>query len=157
ARRIMPLWAALIVTVLVARIFVFLPPFEAFQALFFIWCVEALADRIPIKPSTLAVIGGALAGAALLGKVNIGLFAVAMGTVTAVSIGRPWWRATAIILAATAVSGLGLWLATGQHLADLGAYAIGVYHIIAGYNAAMGADPTPDRMWIYLALAAIAV
>ena len=46
ARRILPLWAAFIVTLLVARIFVVLPPFEAFQALFFIWCVEALADRI---------------------------------------------------------------------------------------------------------------
>lgn len=155
ARRIMPLWAAFIVTFLVARIFAFLPPFEAFQALFFIWCVEALADRIPVKPSTLAVIGGALGGAALLGKVNIGLFAVAMGTVTAVIIGRPWWRGPAIFLAAIVVSSLALWLVTGQHLGDLGAYATGVYQIIAGYNAAMGADPTPDRTWIYLALAAI--
>ncbi len=155
ARRILPLWAAVIVTFLVARIFAFLPPFEAFQALFFIWCVEALADRIPLRASTLAAIGGVLAGAALLGKVNIGIFAVGMGTVTIAVIGRPWWRSLAVFLGATVATGLGLWLVTGQRLSDLGAYASGVYQVITGYNAAMGADPASNRTWVYLALAAI--
>ena len=72
ARRLLPLWAAFLVTLLVARIFVLLPPFEAFQALIFIWCVEALADRIPLPASALAAIGGVLAGAAVLGKVSVG-------------------------------------------------------------------------------------
>ena len=51
ARRLLPLWAAFLVTLLVARIFVLLPPFEAFQALIFVWCVEALADRIGLPRS----------------------------------------------------------------------------------------------------------
>ena len=92
ARRLFPLWAAFLVTLLVARIFVLLPPFEAFQALIFVWCVEALADRIRLPTLALAAIGGVLAGAAVLGKVNVGIFVVAMVGVTIVTIGRPWGR-----------------------------------------------------------------
>ncbi len=102
ARRLLPLWAAFVVTLLVARIFVLLPPFEAFQALIFIWCVEALADRIPLPTSALAAIGGVLAGAAVLGKVSVGSLrsrwsarrssrsAAGRGARSASSWSRPW-------------------------------------------------------------------
>jgi len=156
SRRLLPLWAAFLVTLLVARIFVLLPPFEAFQALIFIWCVEALADRIRLPTLALAAIGGVLVGATVLGKVNVGIFAVAMVGVTVVTIGRPWWRAIAVYAIATVASGLTFWLATGQHLADLGAYARAVYEVISGYNSAMGADPAETRRWLYLALPAVA-
>ena len=153
ARRILPLWAAALVTLLAARILVALPPFEAFQALFFVWCVEALADRIPWRVTTFAAVAGILAGIALLGKVNIGIFAVAMGTVTSVYIGRPWWRTLAIYLAALGTTGIALWLVAGQHLGDLGPYARGMYEIVSGYNESMGGDPQPKRTWVYLAFA----
>jgi hypothetical protein len=156
ARRLLPLWAAFVVTLLVARIFALLPPFEAFQALIFIWCVEALADRIRLPTLAIAAIGGVLAGAALLGKVNVGIFAVAMVGVTIVTIGRPWGRSIVVYVVATVASGLAFWLATGQHLANLGAYASGVFEVISGYNGAMGADPVETRRWLYLALPAVA-
>lgn len=155
ARRILPLWAALLVTLLVARLFVYLPPFEALQALIFVWCVDALADRALWPTPALAALGGVLAGASMLGKVNVGIFVVVMGAVTIASISRPWWRSLAIYVAVAAATGVGLWLAAGQHLADLGAYSSGVYQIITGYNEAMGGDPEPKRRWIFLALAAV--
>jgi len=157
ARRLFPLWAAFLVTLLVARIFVFLPPFEAFQALIFVWSVEALADRIRMPISTMAAIGGVLAGAAVLGKVSVGIFVVAMVGVTIASISRrPWGRPVVVYVVATVVSGLAFWLATGQHLGDLGAYASGIYEIISGYNSAMGGDFVEKRRWLYLALPAVA-
>ena len=151
-----PLWAAILVTLLAARIFVYLPPFEAFQALVFVWSVEALAERIPLSVPAMAVIGGTLAGAATLGKVNIGIFAVLMGMVTIACISRPWWRGLVIFLVTTAASGIVLFLATGGHPADLVAYASGVYQIISGYNEAMGGDVGPKRTWLFLALPAVA-
>ena len=156
ARRLLPLWAAFVVTLLVARIFVLLPPFEAFQALIFIWCVEALADRIPLPTSALAAIGGVLAGAAVLGKVSVGIFAVAMVGATVVSISRRPWGSVGVFVVATLASGLGFWLATGQQLGDLGAFARGVYEVISGYNSAMGGDFVEKRRWLYLALPAVA-
>ena len=139
-------------------VFAFLPPFEAFQALFFIWCVEALADRIPVKPSTLAVIGGALGSAALLGKVNIGLFAVSdagealKAVIIEHAVVAPGRRSPRRDRRQQSRPVAGDRPAPGQ---GMGAYATGVYQIIAGYNAAMGVDPTPDRTSIFCALAAI--
>ena len=156
ARRILPLWAALIVTLLAARIFVLLPPFEAFQALIFLACVEALAGRIPWPTLVQAALLGVLAGFAGLGKVNVGIFVALMGTVTIISIGRPWWKALALYLASAMAAGLALWLASGQHLGDLVAFASGVYQIIAGYNDSMGGDLPAKRTWIFLVLAAAA-
>jgi hypothetical protein len=156
ARRILPTWAAALVTLLAARTFVYLPPFEAFQILIFVWCVETLAGRIPLPTTTLAVVGGMLAAAGSLGKLNVGIFVVAMGAVTITVIGRPWWRALGVYVAVGAVTGVGLWLATGQQLGDVGAYVTGVYQVISGYNESMGTDPQPERAWIFLALAVAA-
>ena len=152
ASRILPFWAAALITLLVARIFVLLPPFEASLALACVWYVLALADRIPLPPPAFAAISGVMAGASMLGKVNVGIFFVALGLVTVAIVGRPLWRSLGAYTAATAATVLILWLATGQHVADLGAYASGVYQIIAGYNDAMGGDVEPKRTWIYLAL-----
>ena len=76
--------------------------------------------------------------------------------VTIITIGRPWGRSVGVYVVATVASGLAFWLATGQHLADLGAYASGVFEVIAGYNAAMGGDPAETRRWLYLALPGVA-
>jgi len=157
AKRILPLWAAAVVTLFVARIFVALPPFEASEALLFLWCVETLADRMPWSPTTLAMMGGALAGAALLGKINIGIVSVAVGAVTIAFVGRPWWRPLVVYLAAAVASASAFWLATGQHFGDLGAYMSGAYQIIAGYNDSMGGDVQAKRMWVFPALAGVVV
>jgi hypothetical protein len=156
ARRALPLWAAAIVTLVVARIFVLLPPWEALQALVVLWCVEALADRIPLQTPAIAAVGGVIAGLAGLGKLNVGVLVVAMGAATAVAIGRPWWKTLAVYLASAAATGIGLWLLAGQGLTDIGAFVGGAYQIVYGYGEAMGLDVTPERTWIYLALSGAA-
>ena len=86
SRRILPLWAALLVTLLAARIFAFLPPFEATRPWpsFGAWRPSPVGSALPA--TAIAVIAGVLAGAATLGKLNIGIFVFLMGAVTVLAI-----------------------------------------------------------------------
>jgi hypothetical protein len=154
AIRILPLWAACVVTLLAARILAFLPPFEALEALFILLCIRALAGRLAGPIMAQAALLGILAGAAVLGKVNVGVFAGLMGVVTVTALGRTWWRPLAAFLAAAIVSGLVCWIASGQQLGNLAAYARGVVAIVAGYNDAMGTDLTDKRQWVVLVVVA---
>ena len=156
ARRILPLWAAALVVLAIARSFALLPPFEAFQALILLACIEALAGRIPLPASTIGVLLGVGAGIAMLGKLNVGVFVAAMGFVTALSIDRRWWRGAGIFTASAAVTTLGLWIATGQRLTDLSSFASGAVQIINGYSETMGLDIDPLLYWIYPAFLGIA-
>ncbi|TMD30110.1 MAG: hypothetical protein E6I94_05280, partial [Chloroflexi bacterium] len=104
----------------------------------------------------MAAIAGSLAAVAALGKLSVGVFAVAMGAIVVVSVGRPWWRFLLVYLAALALTGVGLWIAAGQRLMDLGAFTVGAYQIISGYQEAMGRDPPPDQLWLFLAFPACA-
>jgi hypothetical protein len=156
ARRALPLWAAAMVTLVVARFFVLLPAWEALLALVVLWCVEALADRIPLSTPAIAVVGGVIAGVTPLGKLNVGVFVFALGAVTAVAIGRPWWKTLLVYLASAAAAGIALWLLAGQRLIDIGPFLGAAYQIIRGYGEAMGLDVTPQRAWIYLILAGAA-
>ena len=149
ARRVVPLWAAVLIVLAIGRTFVALPPFEAFQALVFVICVEALADRINLPTPAIAVAIGIGAGFASLGKLNVGVFIAAMGAVTAMSIDRRWWRGLAVWAVAAAASGLLGWMATGQRFDDLAAYASGAMQLISGYSDAMGTDRDPGLHWIY--------
>lgn len=156
ARRSLPLWAAVIVTLLMARFFVLLPAWEALLALVALWCIGALAGRMPVPTPTIAAIGGVIAGVAGLGKLNVGVFVFAMGAAMALAIGRPWWKTLSVYLVSAAVTGVGLWLLAAQRLTDIGAFLGGVYQIVRGYGEAMGLDVTPQRTWIYLVLAGAA-
>ena len=117
------------------------PPFEASLALACVWFVLALADQIPLPPSAFAAITGVMAGAAMLGKVNVASSSSLSGWVTVAIVGRPLWRPLGTYAAATAATVLILWLlATGQHNADLG--CVWVYQIIAATTTRWVAIPS---------------
>jgi hypothetical protein len=155
ARRALPLWAAALVTLLVARFFAFLPPFEALEILAFLWSVEAIAGRIRLSSSVIIVVAAILGAVAALGKVNVGAFVAIFGAVTAATVAPRWWRGLALYAGASAVAVLVLWLATGQRPTDLPAFAFGSYQIVAGYQEAMGLDPQPDRAWVLIAVVGV--
>jgi hypothetical protein len=157
ARRVVPLWAAALVVLVIARTFVKLPPFEAFQALMFIACVEALAGRIRLPAPAIAAAFGIAAGVATLGKLNVGVFVAAMAGVTALAIDPRWWRGLGVFVAAAVATDLGLWIVTGQRLGDIGAFASGALQTISGYSEAMGLDIDPVLLWIYPAFVGVAV
>lgn len=159
ARRILPWWAALVAVLAVGRFYGFLPPFEALQALVFAWAVEAvLADRSRRRTDLLLVGAGLLAAVAMLGKTNVGVFSSAMLLVTALAVGRPWWRGLLLYGATAAVAALALWLATGQSPGALGPYVGGSIELVRGYSEAMVVDTHPTARWIYAAyLAVVAV
>jgi hypothetical protein len=152
ARRLVPAWAAALLTLIVARTFLLLPPFEALQALVILWSVEAILGRFPFRPSAIAVAAGALTGIAVLGKSNVGIVVAGIGLVTTLAV-SPSLRRGVTTYAVTALAvAAGAWLLTGQRLLDVVAFADGMSEIVSGYNGAMGSDVMPKRAWIYLAL-----
>ncbi len=137
ARRLFPWWAAVIVTLVFARAFVSLEPFEALQVLTFALGVEVLRrDPIP-NPITVSIVAGMLAGFAILGKLNVGVFMLAMAIAVVLAVSRPRWLGLGVFGGAVAVTIVGLWIATGQQLTDLIAYGRGSLEIISGYSEAM--------------------
>ncbi len=152
ARRIVPPWAAAIITVVVARIFVYVPPFEALQIMVFLVCIEILSGRAKVPWAISSALLGMVAGLAILGKLNVGIVVLLMGAFT-VSFGtRPWWRGVAIYVMSASLTATVAWLLTGHGVSDVMPFVTGSYEIIAGYNAAMGSDPVPERRWILFAL-----
>ncbi|HSL33269.1 MAG TPA: hypothetical protein VK871_06440, partial [Candidatus Limnocylindrales bacterium] len=174
ARRLLPLWAAAIVVLVTARLYPFLPPFEALQAGIFVWGVEAIlgrgrtasdappdapadpaATRSLVREDLIAVGAGILAAVLVTGKLNVGVFGGAMLFVVAVAIGRPWWRGLLAFAAATGLSVVVIWLVTGQALANLPAFVVGSVEIVRGYSEAMVVDTHPTLRWVYAAYAIV--
>jgi hypothetical protein len=155
ARRIVPIWLAALITLLVGSYFGSLPTFEALQALVFVLAVEAMTRRPSMRPPVIAILFGVVAGVASLGKMNVGVFVAVMGAIVALTVVTPAWRGIVAYAASAAATTLGLWLVTGQRLADLGAFATAAYQTISGYSEAMGTDRSTDVLWIYPAYIAI--
>lgn len=156
-RRFLPLWGAAIVALVAARMFAYLPPYEALQVVVFILATNVLLGVVRLPTSVIVVGGGLLAAVALLGKLNVGVFVAAMVGVVAVSVGRPWPRGLLAYLAALSVSILGLWLVSGGNLADIPPFIGRSIEIVSGFSQAMGTDREPPRYhWIYAAYAIIA-
>lgn len=157
-RRFLPLWGAAVIALIAAGMFANLPPYDALQVLVFILATNILLGVVRLPPAAIVIGGGLLAAVALLGKLNIGVFVAVMIGVVVVSVVRPWPRGALAYLAALVVSLLGLWLLTGQSLADIPAFVRGSIEIVSGYSQAMGTDREPPRYhWIYLAYAVTAV
>jgi hypothetical protein len=155
AARLLPGWAAVAVVLVTARaVFPYLPPFEMLQALVFVWCVEAvLAERFRARTEWLIAAAGVVAAVALMGKINVGVFAFAMLLVAAVQLGRPWWRGAAIFAGVAAAGCLVIWLVTGQPLAALPGFVADSIEIVRGYSEAMVVDTHPTLRWVYVAFA----
>ncbi len=155
AARLLPGWAAVAVVLVSARaVFPYLPPFEMLQALVFVWCVEAvLAERLRVRAEWLIAGAGVVAAVALMGKINVGVFASGMMLVAAAALGRPWWRGAAIFTAVAAAGCLGIWLVTGQPLGALPAFVADSIEIVRGYSEAMVVDTHPTLRWVYAAFA----
>ncbi len=155
ASRLLPGWAAVAVVLVTARaVFPFLPPFEMLQALLFVWCVEAvLAERIRVRAEWLIAGAGIVAAVALMGKINVGVFAAGMLLVAAVALGRPWWRGAAIFAGVAAAGCLVIWLVTGQPLGALPPFVTDSIEIVRGYSEAMVVDTHPTLRWVYAAYA----
>ncbi len=142
----LPLWAAFVVTLLVARIFVAAAAVRGVPG-----PDLRVVRRSARRPDQAADARARRRSVAFSPERRSSARSMSASSssrwwaVTIVTIGRPWGRSVGVYVVATVASGLAFWLATGQHLADLGAYASGVYEVISGYNAAMGADPAETR------------
>ena len=151
ARRVLPGWQALIYAYVAMRAVIVLEPYEALFIGIIAVAFSVLLGRSIGRQAWIVVGLGIVTGIALLGKLNVGLFVAAISTVVILVAARPRWQALGGFVATVAIAFLGLWLATGQRLTDLVAYASGSFEIIRGYSEAMGVDRTQADDWVILA------
>lgn len=134
-------------------------------ALALAWCVLFVTcDRDEPRDARIARLAGAfpyaigaLAGIALLGKLNQGVELLALAVIALVAVPR---RRDALAFAGTllATAAVG-WVATGQGPGDVWPYVRDGAEVVAGYAAAMGTSD-PEHGWALpagIALAAAAV
>ena len=156
-RRVLPLWAAAIVTLIGARMFIALAPFDAFQVLWFLVCIELVLGRVSVDDRVVVIAMAAAGAVAVLGKLNVGAFVVAMGAITVWAVVRQRLLGLATYLAAVAGFALVIWVAMGQVPTDIPAFVQNGYEIIAGYSQAMAMDrEAPRYHWVYLAFIVVA-
>jgi hypothetical protein len=149
-RRHFGLAVAVIVALLAGRAFAFIEPFETLLNVVFAWAVELLRRDPVRRPDWVAVTAGVLSGAAMLGKLNDGVFVTAMSVAVVAAVSPRRVRSLAILGIAFATTFLVLWTATGQGAADLAGYVRASLDLISGYSDAMGAY-RPAYNWMYLA------
>jgi hypothetical protein len=147
-RRSLPLGLALVAAFLLA-LFPFLDTPAILVVCWSIFVLDSVSRR---AASVYAVVIGALAGFELLFKLNVGMEVFAMGVVCLATLdGRR--RNLPLFAAALSISLLGLWLAAGQDLANLGLYLDRSVNVVSGYSQALAYAPA-DR-WKFIAAAAI--
>jgi hypothetical protein len=147
ARRLFPLWVAVLVTVLFGRVLGVLGPFEALQLVAFGLALELLRrDRVP-HSDLASIVAAAFAAVGLLGKINVGVFVATGAAVLIVCIWPNRLRGLLVFGAALGAWILGLWLVTGQQLADLVPYVRASYEIVSGYSDSMGVTHG-DLWWV---------
>ena len=149
ARRMFPLVVAILVVLLFARALGYLAPSETLQVIVFAVGVDLIRRDRVARPAFVAAALGALAAAALLGKLNIGVSVTAMTVVVVLAVSPRRLRGFLVFGGAFVATFLGLWLATGQPLSDLLPYVKGSMEIISGYSDAMARNG-PGGRWIYV-------
>ena len=149
ARRMFPLVVAILVVLLFARALGYLAPSETLQVIVFGVGVDLIRRDRVARPALVAAALGALAAAALLGKLNIGVSVTAMTVVVVLAVSPRRLRGFLVFGGAFIATFLVLWLVTGQPVTDLPAYVKGSMEIISGYSDAMARNG-PDGRWIYV-------
>lgn len=145
-RRRMTLWVAVPVTIVAARVLLWLEPAESLALLVFLWAVILMTDELPKRQESLALYAGAaLSGIALLLKLNTGLavLAVTMLTVVALRSHPAAWAKFGAVAAVTFLLG---WTVTGQPFGNLDEYSRTSFEILSGYSRNMGIEQE-GRRW----------
>jgi hypothetical protein len=129
----------------------------AVMLLAFIWCFVVLGEDRPRLALPLVVFaGGAIGAVELLGKANFGIAVLAFCLVALLGIADrrrnvPRFTTVAIVAVGT------LWLASGQALSNIPAFASNAIQVISGYSQAMGANLGTVSLQLQLAWLAIAL
>lgn len=116
-----------------------------------VWCAHALdleSDHLLVRG--LPVLGAALAGVELLGKLSVGVLVLSLVLFTLLARGQR--RGVAVFVAALVATILLGWIAVGQPLSAFGAYATTSLDVVDGYSTAM-AGGVPDVPFYAAAIA----
>ncbi len=119
-------------------------PFVVFS----VWVIDRVAGERRVM--AFMAVGGAVAGLELLNKESTGIEIAVLALIVALAARGHRWRNVAITLCSLVVALLVGWIATGQRLGALPAYAHGAARIITGYAAAMSISEA-SLTWEYTA------
>ena len=150
-RRAFPFWIAIPLAYLITKPISWIAGWNLLAVLTFIAGVELLRRYGPRNIPGWALAGlGVVAGLSLLGKLNVGINVVMIGGL--ISLLATTRRRPAVLIFGLAAAGsfLVAWVALGQVVWDIPAYARYSLDISMGYNQAMGMDFGPNTDWIYL-------
>lgn len=148
-RRYLRLGIALALTLLAARVLLFIEPSESLELLVFLWAARLLTDEVSKRNQTLLLAGGAaISGVALMLKLNTGIviLAITFATVLALRSKPLSWAGFAGITLAT--FGVG-WALSGQSFDNLAPYAKTSYDMISGHSRSLGVEES-QRRWEHL-------
>lgn len=147
---LLPVWVAVLVTLIIARIMVRIPVFELVEVLAFLWLIHVCINSRRRDWPVVVVALGILVAFLLIAKVSVGIAVGAMGAAAACRITTPWWRGMGAFLAAVPIAAVALWAASGQKVGDLPGYVVGSGEIVRGYSDAMGVTLFVEPLLLYL-------
>src|SRR5206468_10927209 len=110
SRRLFPLWAAVVVTLVAARAIAFIRPPEVLQFIAFALGVELLRRGIRGRPDRIAVAAGVLAALAIMAKLDVGVFVAAGAGVVVLAVSSPRLRGVLVYGGAFSVASVAVWL-----------------------------------------------
>lgn len=154
--RFLPLWGAILVALTATRVLV-RPPSETLSLAMLLVCLHLL--QTPQRPRGLplwAGLGVLVTAVQTLVKLNSGVYCAVLLAVTVVALAERRSRALAGCVAAGLVALVLLWLAAGERLGDLLAWARGSLDMTSGYTAAMAVEE-PGRGIEYAVVAVLIV
>ena len=128
---------------------------EIILALIFVWVVAIYETRGGKIPLSLLIGVGALAGASLLIKFSVG--AASLGVLLLVPfLVKNRIEALVLLLASYAAAAIGVWVATGNSLSDLGDWIKGSISLSSEFAGGLGVEDT-GRAWEYWVFGSLAI
>jgi len=155
SRRLFPLWAAVVVTLVAARALAFIRPPELLEFVAFALGVELIRRRNVGRPDRIAVAAGGLAAVAITVKLDVGVFVAAGAGIVVLAVASPRLRGLLVYSGAFAVASVGIWLVARQQLPDLVTYVRASIDVISGFSEAMAVDK-PHMLRAMLAFGGVA-
>lgn len=147
-RRFVPLWAAVLLVLVLTRVVV-RPPSETLSLAMLLVVLDLVQSRT--RPAHLALwcgLGVLVTAVQSLVKLNSGVYCAVLLAVAVLALAERRLRTLGLVVVAGLGALLLLWVATGQRLTDLPTWVRGSIELTSGYTAAMAVEE-PGRGWEY--------
>lgn len=145
--RVVPLPVAIAGAYVATRLVV-RPATELLTLAMLLWALHLIQSAEVRRWRLWLGLGAAVTAVELLAKFGDGVYCFAILGITALALGRPRLRATVTCVGGALLLVVGLWLALGQSLADLGPWVAGNLQLAKGYGAMAVEEPGRGKEYV---------